>query len=170
MEAGAMKARSGFVSNSSSSSFVIKAGRKVTVKSVAGLMLDVREADGWPPDDDAMAKLRALGDDEPACFRSCNYDTFLVRAGDFILVSTCHNHPFKDELPDVLMETGPPTPEGVLQDVVRAISSVPKAGQAAREWKKVEANPDAYDVLAWIEAWTRDVAEFTELEPLPDEG
>jgi hypothetical protein len=89
-----MKTRTGFVSNSSSSSFVLEVGKPFdTVLEVAEHMVPQRE---WEDDAALVAaiqKLRRSGEKYYAvCFPSCNYDTFIAKMGNLFLVETCHNH------------------------------------------------------------------------------
>jgi len=89
-----MKTRTGFVSNSSSSSFVLQVGKPFdTALEVAEHMIPQR---GWDTDSELVEKVRQLkasGENYPAvCFPSCNYDTFIAKMGDLFLVETCHNH------------------------------------------------------------------------------
>jgi hypothetical protein len=92
-----MKIRNGFVSNSSSSSFIIDANAH-TVFEVAEEMLDIRTADDWPecPEKPMIQKARSLGVDEntPIAFKTCNYDTFIFPYQQALFVSTCNNHNF----------------------------------------------------------------------------
>jgi hypothetical protein len=92
-----MKTRSGFVSNSSSSSFVISANHPKfrTVAAIALYMIPFR---GWEDDQQVIDRIHRqleLGMDanHPIAFQSCNYDTFICRQedGEFY-VSTCNNH------------------------------------------------------------------------------
>jgi len=91
-----MKIRQGFVSNSSSSSFVIEAANKQTVLSVAFDMVPARNWDNR--DTELQEKLLSFnGDpDTPIAFKSCNYDTFIIKEKNLIFVDTCNNHPWYD--------------------------------------------------------------------------
>jgi len=91
-----MKSRSGFVSNSSSSSFVLTGSK--TVLEYARLMVPYRE---WDDEDDKLdAQLKSLqddpdwNDDAAVWFKSCNYDTLIAKLGDHIYIATCNNHSF----------------------------------------------------------------------------
>lgn len=97
-----MKIRKGFVSNSSSSSFVIAASDKVkTVFDLAKQMIEIRD---WEEEDDKdIDKVNSLvsagvDPDHPLSFRTCNYDTFIipteVDGKKYFVVSTCNNHDF----------------------------------------------------------------------------
>ena len=87
-----MKVRAGFVSNSSSSSFVIAKEDFKDMKELAKHMLkavdskDVRikkldklvlSEDHWQP--------------KGLSFQSCNYDTYILPVQDFYLITTCNN-------------------------------------------------------------------------------
>jgi len=91
-----MKRRDGFVSNSSSSSFIL--GSHKTVLQYAIDMVPYRE---WENIDcELIEQLRSLQDDPtwndnaPIMFNSCNYDTLIARLGDHVYISTCNNHQF----------------------------------------------------------------------------
>lgn len=89
-----MKIRNGFVSNSSSSSFVVKVGKPFnTALELANHMIPFRE---WDCDQELVNKVNKLIQKCPetpaVCFKSCNYDTFIAKMGDVFLVQTCHNH------------------------------------------------------------------------------
>jgi len=95
-----MKKRNGFVSNSSSSSFIIGHGE---IDTVATDMLNtlINDDSEWPRSDIAnewksnlskalkMEKVKngSIG----ITFPSCNYDTYIVKEGNRIYVSTCNN-------------------------------------------------------------------------------
>lgn len=88
-----MKIRNGFVSNSSSSSFIVTAKRFKTTRDVAMAMVPSRE---WDGDGLLMEKLGTMKDfDKPIAFRTCNYDTFISKEGDDYYIFTCHNHEFE---------------------------------------------------------------------------
>ena len=104
-----MKTRSGFVSNSSSSSFVLQVGKPFdTALEVAEHMIPQRE---WETDAALLEKVREImtwntGQPPAVCFRSCNYDTYIAKMGSYFLISTCHNHPW-----DLRSIEGPCPPE-----------------------------------------------------------
>jgi len=95
-----MKIRSGFVSNSSSSSFILN--HPMTTAEVATIMLYEVKKDwmSYPdpsiPDNfqDAISWLKDNQNyDEPILFPwSCNYETFIWRNTRGICVDTCNNH------------------------------------------------------------------------------
>jgi hypothetical protein len=89
-----MKIHSGFISNSSSSSFIIKVGEPFdTVLEVAKYMIPKR---GWKTDAELVNKVYVLEQNGPksdaVSFRSCNYDTYIAKVDDYFLIQTCHNH------------------------------------------------------------------------------
>jgi hypothetical protein len=95
-----MKVRHGFVSNSSSSSFVVKASKKIPdVFALAQEMTLLRD---WGETDlNQIDKIEESKRDRNSnvCLITCNYNTFIIRSGDYFLVDTCNNHPYYRELP-----------------------------------------------------------------------
>lgn len=103
-----MKIRRGFVSNSSSASFIVTEPKLTTTARVALMMLSVvmeeYEAEDCLTDEvtedmeDAISYLSENIDyDEPICFPwGINYETFIIRGGSGIFVDTCNNHPWWD--------------------------------------------------------------------------
>jgi len=103
-----MKKRSGFVSNSSSSSFVLQAG-PYTVFDYALEMLQVQneynndleckeECDEELKTMDVLRialQFRKIDYDTSIAFRSCNYDTYITKRGDKVVVNTCNNVPWE---------------------------------------------------------------------------
>jgi hypothetical protein len=101
-----MKIRNGFVSNSSSSSFVISTDDFSSVRDLATYMLKqkIKESryynldDGITEDDEyinsdkvLIKRLKNIDKDDPVSFPSCNYDTYIRRVGDYYMVATCNN-------------------------------------------------------------------------------
>ncbi len=88
-----MKVRSGFVSNSSSSSFVISRNEYPTVFELAFDMIGARD---WPTDDELREKCTDLAtfitEDVGVFFKTCNYDTYIFKHNDEYFVTTCNNH------------------------------------------------------------------------------
>lgn len=99
-----MKIRQGFVSNSSSSSFILRTDNEFkTVRDVALYMLN-REIediidDDVPDDNDSylnskkecIKRINDVDVDSPVTFHSINYDTYIIKFGDDIFISTCNN-------------------------------------------------------------------------------
>lgn len=85
-----MKIRNGYVSNSSSSSFIISDENFPTVKDLAKYMINQMDNDYSQEILDKLNKLN-IDDNAPLSFPSCNYDTYIKKVGDRYLVSTCNN-------------------------------------------------------------------------------
>ena len=96
-----MKIRSGFVSNSSSSSFIIKYDCYSSTFELAKAMVLDR---GWDEDAELVEKIEygqaKWGDCKdhptqmPIAFHTCNYDTYINYKDGKYLVNTCNNHVF----------------------------------------------------------------------------
>jgi len=95
-----MKIRNGFVSNSSSSSFIISDKKFPTVRSLATYMIKQKikesrsnryEDEYIQYDKEYIAHLQNIEENHPVSFPSCNYDTYIRKVGDCYLVSTCNN-------------------------------------------------------------------------------
>ncbi len=106
-----MKIRSGFVSNSSSSSFIVKVGAPFdTALAIAKYMIPARE---WENDSDLVKKVETLekigANPTAVSFKSCNYDTFIAKIEDYFLIETSHHgdwdlHGFSVQCPPELAE------------------------------------------------------------------
>lgn len=107
-----MKIRNGFVSNSSSSSFIIQVGGEFnSVRDVALFMLDKKKQEflyfyddndkKYKKHQDKLKKsLYDVDENSAVAFNSTNYDTYIIRFKNVILVSTCNN--INWDLPDVI--------------------------------------------------------------------
>ena len=100
-----MKIRTGFVSNSSSSSFIISDKTFKSVRDIATYMIN-RKYEKYINDgsrdnkyykymnkehDLYLNMLKNIDENKPVTFRSCNYDTYIKKVADCYLVSTCNN-------------------------------------------------------------------------------
>lgn len=94
-----MKIRKGFVSNSSSSSFLIKTDESVF--DIALKMLEMRNCD-WADlysEDELYSEINAikkskLDENTPVCFNTTNYKTYIIKKGSVAAIATCNNHSF----------------------------------------------------------------------------
>jgi len=87
-----MKIRQGFVSNSSSSSFIIKKDEQY--KNVFELAKAMLPMVNYKPQLDEILNRIENSDRNPDTsvrFYSCNYDTYIKSHGDYMLVNTCNN-------------------------------------------------------------------------------
>lgn len=152
-----MKIRAGFVSNSSSSSFILSTKTYETVFDAALAMLEVRTQDNWPdcPEKPMIIKAKSLGidPDTAVTFRTCNYDTFIFRHKGQIYVSTCNNHPWWDHLDYVSQGGG--HDNGEFRDLERKIYfwhiafDIMGKPVTRNEWKNwLSSHPDIEKQLA----------------------
>lgn len=102
-----MKIRTGFVSNSSSSSFIVKGEDYSNVFSLALEMLEIRNKDNdhWcKREHDSflneidIIKSSDLNPNIPIAFDTCNYNTYIARTENYYLVGSCNNHNFPNFL------------------------------------------------------------------------
>jgi hypothetical protein len=98
-----MKLRNGFVSNSSSSSFIISNEKFPTVRDLAKYMLNAKIEDAKYEKHSNSIKynkkliknLNNIDENRSVSFSSCNYDTYIKKVADCYLVSTCNNTQWK---------------------------------------------------------------------------
>ena len=83
-----MKIRNGFVSNSSSSSFIISNEKFPTLRNLAKFMIKKR---GNEDDKELIEKLKNIDENQSVSFNSYGDTTFIDKADDCYLVSTCNN-------------------------------------------------------------------------------
>jgi len=94
-----MKIRSGFVSNSSSSSFIASKGEYSSSLDIALDMIPLRD---YERDQQLVEKVKGLKgilpDNTNITFSSINYDTFIyeykMKGEDVYVIETCNNHMF----------------------------------------------------------------------------
>jgi len=99
-----MKKRTGFVSNSSSSSFIISTEHFPKIKDLATYMIKQQMNEREEGDSDTdwydqymkqnklyIERLNKLDENQAISFPSCNYDTYIKKIGDVYLVATCNN-------------------------------------------------------------------------------
>ena len=103
-----MKKRIGFVSNSSSSSFVIRKGNGFNnTKDIAKYMFEYIE---WLNDEGKEKLIKILDsvkDDENLFFHTTNYDTYIRYIKEFYIIDTANNHDWGDDLIDNSMNSIP---------------------------------------------------------------
>lgn len=110
-----MKTRLGFVSNSSSSSFVITGESYPTLFDLAVAMVVRR---GWEQDDALIKKIKSstLYHNMPISFSTCNEDTYIVMYEKNFHVKTCHNHDWEGFY-DTVDEGSQPGLKGLRHDI-----------------------------------------------------
>ena len=99
-----MKIRTGFVSNSSSSSFIISQNDFPSVRALATYMIKKKMGEREEGDSDTdwydqyvkqnkeyIKRLKTLDKNQSISFPSCNYDTYIRKVGDVYFVATCNN-------------------------------------------------------------------------------
>lgn len=92
-----MKIRNGFVSNSSSSSFVVSQDAYESVVSIAKQMVRNRF---WDQQDKELlkklSKIKDIDKNKPIAFRTCNYETYISKEDDKYYIFTSSNHLFSE--------------------------------------------------------------------------
>lgn len=93
-----MKIRNGFVSNSSSSSFIISTEHFKSVRELATYMIK-KQIEEFDDDSEEwqdsyrirIKRLNNIEENQAVSFPSCNYDTYIRKVGNAFFVSTCNN-------------------------------------------------------------------------------
>ncbi len=105
-----MKIRRGFISNSSSSNFIVNNTYK-TVFDLAIAMLEIRNEDysDWNKKEreQFLTEIPNINKtnkdpDSSIYFSTCNYDTYIKKVLGYYIVTTCNNHPFIHELEGII--------------------------------------------------------------------
>jgi len=99
-----MKTRNGFVSNSSSSSFILKGKTRDIARHMLTVLMEDWKDWGYLNThiDSMLNNLNQLSTDIPIMMPSCNYDTYIRDIGDGkVYVSTCHNHQWDFDAQDL---------------------------------------------------------------------
>jgi hypothetical protein len=95
-----MKIRIGFVSNSSSASYLVPLGAFENVFDLAEKIIKIRDEE-WKdeagPSWDTQEKLqrareKGISPDTPIQFQTCNYATWIKKMDEGFVVETCNNH------------------------------------------------------------------------------
>ncbi len=111
-----MKIRTGYVSNSSSSNFIVSGNDYNTVFELAVAMLEIRNRDSdltyeqkekWSNEIKQIAYAVDHGRDPDSAisFPTCNYDTFIKKVCGNYIVTSCKNEPFKQNLEGTMWPT-----------------------------------------------------------------
>lgn len=96
-----MKIRDGFVSNSSSSSFIVSLKAYKDVFDLAKEMIKIRDAEngftGWECTEKDLrqrfsAYEKTFDKNHPVSFKTVNEDTFIARTNEGYFVTTCNNY------------------------------------------------------------------------------
>jgi hypothetical protein len=97
-----MKTRNGFVSNSSSSSFIVDLNKWPSIDNlyIANEMILIRDEEFYGNRAKKLSKMiknlrKSLDPYSNIKFATCNYDTYIVRETDFVYIFTCNNYSFE---------------------------------------------------------------------------
>ena len=102
-----MKIRNGFVSNSSSSNFIVSSSAHDSVYDLSKAMIEIRDDSydegGFGSNSEEIGNLnQAIKDgrdiNENVTFSSCSYDTFIKKIEGAYIVTSCTNVPFTTNL------------------------------------------------------------------------
>jgi hypothetical protein len=128
-----MKQRHGFVSNSSSSSFIIKKSKKYP--DSYSLAYDMIPKRNWDNDNELKNKIKLetrkrkiskLNNEkvkfncENVSFFTCNYDTYIVDFKGYLFVQTCNNHDW-EELNDLNISTN--LPKDIENEIIKILKN-----------------------------------------------
>lgn len=126
-----MKIRNGFISNSSSSSFILNNATELTTLELAKEMIIIRDKD-WEVDRSLTAenidklfekvKKANINEDISLTFVTTNYETIITKQNNNIYVSTCNNHGFFSELPErVLANSQYDDDQSIVDNIIKNI-------------------------------------------------
>lgn len=124
-----MKIRSGFVSNSSSSSFICSKQDYSTVYDLALVMLEIRNKDDnfWDKHNEVevLKELKeSKSENIPIAFQTCNYETYIFPTENYYFVSTCNNHPFEEDVKYVKYTEDEDVDDVFYKDVASILQSI----------------------------------------------
>ena len=108
-----MKIRTNFVSNSSSASFVVELGN--CYKNVFDLAIEMIEHQ-YSLDHKLISLINKSGKGRNTniSFHSCNYDTYIAKYDNFLLVSTCNNERFDEVIKNQMLIV----PESIINELI----------------------------------------------------
>jgi hypothetical protein len=90
-----MKIRSGFVSNSSSSSFIFKSQSDIRYSNVCDIAIEILKKRGRDNDKKMLNIVGNIKDkDSPLAFKTVNYDTFISKIDNIYYIFTSANYDF----------------------------------------------------------------------------